>query len=89
MLHDLIDEKYLEGPRDWSSPFADNFDWVVLAYGCHSDEQIDEMVQWCLKNCISKFSWGFKYRDSHLGDADYGFIFQNMYDAFAFKLRWL
>ena len=45
------------------------------------------MVQWCLENCVSKFSWGYKFSD--IGLTEYGFIFQNTYDAMAFKLRWV
>ena len=88
MLHDLIDEKYLEGPQDWSSSIFDNFDWIVIGDEYTVKQQIiDDMVQWCLENCISKYSWGYKH--VKLSCAEVGFIFQNMYDATAFKLRWL
>ena len=87
MLHDLIDEKYLEGPNDWSSSLFNNFDWIIIGDEETVEEQIiSEMTQWCLKNCISKFSWG--YKRTTLSCAEYGFIFQNMYDAMAFKLAW-
>ena len=91
MLHNLIDERYLEGPRNWSSSVFDNFSWVDLVSGRRpSDKHVDEMVQWCLKNCISKFIWGYKYPNPGTKrKSGYGFIFQNIYDAFAFKLRWI
>ena len=92
MLHDLIEERYLKGPKDLSSYFFDNFDWVVIDGGDLDEnlanEQPDEMIQWCLENCISKFSWGYKFPDHRPNYTEYGFIFQNIYDAMAFKLMW-
>lgn len=85
MFHDLIDEKYLEGPINWSSPDYDNYNWIAISDESHV--KFDEIVQWCLKNCISKFSWGYKYIND-LMQTEYGFIFQNIYDAMAFKLMW-
>ena len=91
IVPNLIDNKYVEGPLDYSDDFFGDFYWIPVQVPIIYDaEEIDEQIQWCLENCAGQFSWGYKGDGRETFQVlTYGFIFQYSDDAMAFKLMWI